>query len=349
MNEIMNNKEEEKIDIYFIAKKAKVSAATVSRVFNNEDIVTEKTKNKVLEICRQYNYKPSNAASSMRTKRTHYIGFVIPDMENPFYFEMLEGADDFAASKNYSLVLCNSGNDYQKELRFFEQVILRNVDGVIISGSTYRRQFNFFIKEIIKKNIPCVLADRLVRGLNTSSVITNNFKGGMLAADYLLKQGHKKIGIIGSKLTIMNLRNRYSGFKNVLTKHGLKEEFFIEFPIGPKYFREDFVKHRNLLISKKATAVFCISDVFAIDLIEYLKTEGISVPKDLSVIGFDNISLTKLVEPQLTTIAQEIRKIGVLSAEILINNIESKKEKMIVKKVLEPKLIIRNSVRSLLD
>src|SRR5450830_1241353 len=182
----------EKVDIYFIAKKAKVSPATISRFFNRSELVSEKTRKKILEICDKYDYKPSVVASSMRTKKTKYIGLVVPNLTNPFFFELLRGAEDFASEKDYYLVVFNSKNNYEKELIFLDAIFKRRIDGIIISGIAGGKKDNFFTKEILKKKLPCVLVDRYIEGLDIPSVVTNNFKGGMLAAEYLIKINNKR-------------------------------------------------------------------------------------------------------------------------------------------------------------
>jgi len=334
---------DQKVDIYFIAGKAKVSPATVSRVFNRAEIVSEETKRKVLEVCHRYNYQPSNVARSMRTKRTHYIGFVMPNMVNPFFFELLQGADDYAASRDYYLVLFNSENDYHKEMKFLGQFLARNIDGIIISGIAGGRKDNLFAREVLRKNIPCVLVDRYIEGLDIPSVITDNFKGGMLAARHLLSLGHRNIGIVSFELKVRIIKDRYLGFKEVLKKNGIEEKFFIEIPAGAIDISSQLAKKRELLASGQASAVFCISDLIAINLIEFLKNNGKKIPGQVSVMGFDNISLAGLVEPKLTTIAQDIYRMGMLASQMLIDAIEKNEESRGVKKVLDPKLVIRGS------
>ena len=336
---------EEKVDIYFISKKAKVSPATVSRVFNRSELVSEKTRKKIQEVCEKYDYKPSIVASSMRTNKTKYIGFVIPNMTNPFFYELLRGAEEYASKKDYYLVVFNSENNYEKELVFLDAIFKRRIDGIIISGIAGGKKDNFFTREILKKKLPCVLVDRYVEGLDIPSVITNNVKGGILAADYLLKINNKRIGIITFELKIKIIKDRYNGFKRILEQNRLLENFLIEIPVDSKNILEELARNRDKILKSKVDAIFCLSDFIAIYLMEFLRNSDIKIPEDLSVIGFDNITYSQFVSPKLTTIAQDIYKMGNLSCEMLLNNISENNNKNIKlkNKILEPKLIIRES------
>lgn len=338
----------EKVDIYFIAKEAKVSPATISRVFNRSELVSEKTRNKILSICDKYNYKPSVIASSMRTNRTKYIGFVVPNLTNPFFFELLRGAEDFAGDRDYYLVVFNSENNYEKELVFLDAIFKRRIDGIIISGIAGGKKDNFFTKEILKKKLPCVLVDRYIEGLNVPSVVTNNFKGGILAADYLLKINNKRIGIITFDLKIKIIKDRYCGFKKVLDQNAITENFLIEIPSDTENIFEELEKNKEIILKSKVDAIFCMSDFIAINLMELLNNSDRKIPEDMSVMGFDNIGYSQFVNPKLTTIAQDIYKMGNLSCEILLKSINENNINKLSKggKILNPELIIRNSCMS---
>ena len=335
----------EKVDIYFIAKEAKVSPATISRFFNRSELVSEKTRKRILEICDKYDYKPSIVASSMRTNKTKYIGLVVPNLTNPFFFELLRGAEDFASEKDYYLVVFNSKNNYEKELIFLDAIFKRRIDGIIISGIAGGKKDNFFTKEILKKKLPCVLVDRYIEGLDIPSVVTNNFKGGMLAAEYLVKINNKRIGIITFDLKIKIIKDRYNGFKKILNQNNIKESFLIEIPSDSENIFEELVKNKEKILKNKVDAIFCLSDFIAINLMELLNNSGRKIPEDLSIIGFDNIGYSQFVNPKLTTIAQDIYKMGNLSCEMLLESINENIINKLIKgdKILNPKLIIRNS------
>jgi len=337
---------EEKIDIYFISKKAKVSPATVSRVFNRSELVAEKTKKKVLDICRKYNYQPSIVASSMRTKRTKYLGFVLPNMVNPFFFELLKGAEQCASQQDYYIVLFNSENNYDKEIIFLDAIFKRRIDGIIISGIAGGRKDSFFVREILKKKLPCVLVDRYIEGLNIPNITTDNYMGGEIAAQHLLENKNRKIGIISFDLRIKILKDRYNGFKSRLKENNIDEEFLIELPVDTVNILNDLNENKDMILGKKIEAVFCMSDLIAINFIEFLKNNGIGVPKDISVIGFDNIPSAVLIEPKLTTIAQDIYSMGELSVKLLLEILDTDNQNIQTEnlnKVLLPKLIVRNS------
>ena len=332
-----------KIDIYFIAKKAGVSPSTVSRVFNRSEIVSKAKKERVLEICKKYNYKPSFYAKSMRLKETRYLGFVIPDMVNPFFLELLQGAENFAHKNNYYLVLYNSENNYDKEMEFISSFLAKRIDGIIISSIVGGRKDNHFVKEVKRLGMPCVLVDRYIEGMEIPYVVTDNYKGGKIAAKYLLDLKHRKIGIVTFELKVRIIEDRYRGFTDELSKNKTKPVFCTEIPIGKLDIRSELENIKSMVINKGIDAIFCISDFIAINLIQFLKKENVKLPEDISILGFDNILSSDFTEPRLTTIAQDIYHMGETSVESLINQLKISDNFNNINHILEPKLIVRES------
>ena len=335
-----------------IARIANVSISTVSHALNESRYVKKETIEKIKDIAAKYKYKPNYLAQAMRTKYSKYIGFFIPIYSNPFYFEVLEGINNFANEMGYYIVLFSSKDDHNMSHQFFESILNRGIDGIIISGIEGHKTDRELIRRFIDAKIPIILVNRYFKDLKIDSskdrirsVLTDNYSGGKIAAEYLINKGHKKIGFISSDLKIQIFKDRYNGFSEILNKNGIHEKIKVEIPL-PSYkeILDYFEQNKEIT---ECTAIFVASDWIAIDLIAFLGKKGIKVPEDISIIGFDNIQLSSIINPRLTTIAQNATMMGEFSAKALIEEIMSQKNKKNIKKkniLLTPELMKRNSV-----
>jgi DNA-binding LacI/PurR family transcriptional regulator len=331
-------------NIYDIAKKAGVSHMTVSRVFNKPELVGKKTREKITKIANDLNYRPSAIARSMRTKRTNYIGLILPDIINPFFPEIVRGVDDYARKNGFNIILVNTDNDYNIQNASLEIFVNRGVDGLILSGVAGGKKDTMFINEILSKNIPVVLIDRYIPELNSSYVITDNFKAAYNATQYLINLGHKKIGIISSPQKIKIFQDRLNGFESALSASNISfnkelvvecEENMVDGYIGTK----ELFKRDN-----KFTAIFAMCDFIAYGAYRYCIENNINIPEDVSIISIDDINTSALLHPPLTTMAQKKYEMGFQAAKILVDSI--KKGKIPKKQVvLESELIERQSCK----
>ncbi len=331
-------------NIYEIAKKAGVSHMTVSRSFNNPEMVNKKTRQKIMKIADELSYRPSLIAKSMRTKRTNYIGLILPDIINPFFPEIVRGVDDCARKNEYNVILVNTDNDYEIETSSMYMFINRGVDGIILSGIAGGKKDKEFIKKIISRKIPVILIDRYIPDINCAYVITDNFKAAYNVTRYLIGLGHKKIGVISSPQKIKIFQDRLKGFKQALTDYRLsyKNNYVVE---GEESIESGYISMRELLkTSNKITAVFAMCDFIAFGVYKYLKENDIRIPEDISVISIDDIYTSSIITPPLTTMAQKKYEMGFRAVEILINSITGNKN---IKKniILEAELMERGSCR----
>ena len=333
-------------NIYEIAKKANVSHMTVSRAFNNPELVNKKTREEIIKIADELNYRPSLIARSMRTKKTHYIGLILPDIINPFFPEIVRGVDDYARKNDYNVILVNTDNDYEKQTLSLYMFIDRGIDGIIMSGIAGGKKDKKFITKIIKRNIPAVLIDRFIPELQSSYVITNNFKAAYDATNYLIKLGHKKIGVISSPQKIKIFQDRLKGYKQALMDNNIdyRENFIAE---GEESIKSGYDTIKKLLTEvNNFTAIFAMCDFMAFGVYKYCQEKNIKIPDDISVISIDDIYTSALITPPLTTMAQQKYEIGFNAAKILIDSI--KKDTLPKNQtILEAKLIERGSCRKI--
>lgn len=329
------------VTIKEIAKRVGVSVGTVSKVLNFNGTVGKNNRDKIIKTIKELNYRPNRIARSLSKGKTKNIGFIIPDIKNPFFPEIVRGASDVLMSDGYYVFLCSSDNDPNKEDLYINDLISMWIDGIIIAPSdTENRDINIF-NNIIS---PFVVVDREIKGLEKDLVIINNKKGAYNAVSYLIENGHKKIVVLaGSKYT-KTAQNRLAGWKMAMEERSLfKEEFvfFGDFSIESGYKMIKEVFNRLGLVD----AVFACDDLIALGAIQAIEEKGYKIPDNISIVGFDDIYLSRFLKPPLTTVKQPIYEIGKIAAEILLDRINNPEEFSPKKIVVEGNLIFRESVK----
>lgn len=323
--------------IYDVAKKAGVSISTVSKVLNNTGNLADKTRKKVQETMHELNYQPSVTASVK--KRIQTVGLLIPSIANPFMAEIARSIENHLKRHGYSLMICSTDNDIKNELEYISILKQKYTDGIIVATGLKKEKS---IKELMKTNLPMALLSRDVPSLAVDTVLVDDYLGGYEATKHLINLGHEKIAMITEDATYSVVRSRVQGFRNALEEHGLP-------------YDESFVIHNNIsidegkeamlsLLKKQSppTAVFASTEALAIGALQGARGRNIQVPNELSIVGFDNTILSTICEPPLTTIAQPIDEMGKKVVELLIEEIEKKKESK-QRVILSPKLVVRNS------
>ncbi|MGE6833487.1 LacI family DNA-binding transcriptional regulator [Priestia megaterium] len=326
--------------IHDIAKKAGVSATTVSKVINNKGRISEKTRSKIMHIIKELHYQPSILASAMKGKNTFTIGMLIPDMNNPVYSEYLKYIEAYGQELGFNIVMCSTGNNPEKEAKQVNLLRQRHVDGFIIASKFKNEEV---LQELIFHNVPLVLFAHERPAYNVDCVTVDDYLGGYKVTEYLLSLGHRRIGIImeDSPSSLDRLR----GYKEALTKSGVKIQEDLIYKSSPTI--EGAEEQAKKLLSKKdiPTAVFGCNDVLAIGTMMAAKECGVSIPHDLSIIGFDNTFMCRLVEPQLTSVSMPLEEMGKQAVDLLIEKI--KKEQADVTRqriIMHPNIVIRQSI-----
>ena len=328
------------VTIKDIAALAGVSKTTVSKVLNNKDEkISNATRQKVLDIVKQKNYIPNKMAQSLVTKKTKTIGVIIPDIRNPFFTDIVRGIEDKAFKEGYNIILCNTDECEEKEVKAINTLIEKMVDGIIFApsskGDSNLSDYNGLTK-------PIVLVDKKLNIKNLKGIVTlDNKEGTYLATNLLVENNHKKILYLSGPLKNKISKDRLKGYKKALKKAGIKyDESLVlkgEYSLEWGYEIIKKLKYINF------TAICAGNDLIAIGAIKALKERNIRVPKDVSVVGFDDIETSSIINPQLTTIKQNSYSMGYESANILIKNLEKKSFNNIEKITFKPELIIRDS------
>lgn len=331
------------VTIKTIAEKAGVSKATVSYVINNKAGVGEETREKVLKIIDDLNYKPNSVARGLAGQSTEMIGLIIPDITDMFYADIIRGVELVANKLDYTINLCTTHGEEAKEKKMLEYFSSGRVDGIILM--VYGVD-NKLLVELKERRIPFVLIDYSQNQDQFCNIVIDNYWGGYKAADYLIGLNHKKIAYIHGIKDNIDDQKRFSGFKEAMAENDLMiNKKYIEYGA---YTRKGGYQAAKELLSRAElpTAVFAANDQMAIGVINAIQEEGLSVPEDISVIGFDDIEASRLMSPGLTTIRQPTYEMGKLAAEKIFSELkdeESCKENI----NLKAKLVIRESCAEL--
>ena len=299
-----------------VAKEAGVSIATVSRVLNDIDVVNEETKKKVQEAIKKLGYRPNIVARSLKTQRTRTIGIIVPDISSQVYPEIVRGAEDVANIYKYNVMLCNSDCDGEKEKEYLKVLKEKMVDGVLYMSSSLEQDTLDLINEL---DIKTILVETSNKDNALPSVSIDNVSGAYEATKYLLDKGRKNIAFIGISKNDKNAWGmRFEGYEKALTEAGLevKEElcFFQNLKIksGKKGVSELLAR------GCKFDGIVCASDEIAMGAINTLRENNISVPKDVSVIGFNGIEMANTFYPTITTIEQPMYDMCSVAMRMLI-------------------------------
>ena len=298
-----------------VAREARVSIATVSRVLNDIDVVNEDTKKKVLDAIQKLGYRPNIVARSLKTQRTKTIGILIPDISSQFYPDIVRGAEDGANIYDYNVILCNSDFDIEKEKEYLKVLKEKMVDGVIYMSSLLNEEILDLINELDLKTILVETRDKENR---LPSVTIDNVKATYESTKYLIDKGKKNIAFVGVGKDSSNAwGDRYIGYEKAMQEAGMKID-------------EDLVYFDNLAAdkfvnsNKKFDGVICASDETAMGVINGLREKGINVPNDVSVVGFNNISISSMFYPKLTTVSQPSYDMGSVAMRMLIKLLNDK-------------------------
>lgn len=306
------------IDIKFIAKMADVSPATVSRVVNCSKPVSEELRLRVLEAIEKYGYRPNSMARGLILKKSCLIGVMVPNVSNYFHARLVSAIEQYADSLGYSVILVNLHNDFAHQKKHFLTLYDHQVDGILL---LHENSIEELCSLLSLADIPIVLASAHVPASALVNVAIDDEKAAYDAVSYLIGLGHRRIGgIFNDCYSLGTLRRR--GYERALKEAGVRPDEGITAMGGLSI--EEGMRCTGELFSNPLppTAVFCVSDELAVGAVNWLTDHNYRVPGDVSVVGFDDISLASCVRPRLTTIRQPIEEIGTKAAGILLSMIE---------------------------
>ncbi len=332
------------VTIKDVAKAAGVAASTVSRVIADNPRISQKTKEKVLQVMKEMDFYPNAIARSLANRSTKTIGVIMPHSSeqvfvNPFFTEVMRGIGMSAMKRGYN-VLFSTGSDIEEEYRSTSKLVNeQRVDGLILLTSRIKDKT---IDELIKKKFPFVVVGKHPKLENINWVDNNNQEAGYTATEHLIKQGHKSIGFIGGEFTYVFMGERFKGYKKALDSFSI--EFSKEFLALEEFLEEGGYRAMKKLLSnkKRPTAVVVADDLMAFGVMRAIKEEGLRIPQDISVVGFNDTPLASYVDPPLTSVEIFVFDLGYNASEVLINQLEQEDDQK--KHIIVPtRLKIRKS------
>ncbi|HZH63056.1 MAG TPA: LacI family DNA-binding transcriptional regulator, partial [Metabacillus sp.] len=317
-----------------VAKLANVSPATVSRVLSHPKLVSVETRRKVMEVIKQVNYKPHLVARQFRTQETKIILVVVPDITSAFFSKVLRGIEHVAIEHGYQVILGDTEDTVEREKEYVNLLLQKQADGMVLLTARLNKKS----LEEISKNYPIVLACEYIDGLNIPTVSIDNISSARKATEHLINLGHTKIAHITGSINVVLSRDRLRGFQQAMLSHNLEvESVYIQ--EGDSSFESGYQQMLKLLaLEEPPTAVFAFNDDMAMGAIKAAKERGITIPGDLAIIGFDNVKMSSIIEPNLTTVDQPKYEIGKKAMELLIRLINGELPKKQI--VLKDKLMI---------
>lgn len=335
------------ITIHDIARLLKISPSTVSRALNDNPRISLATRESVKNMAFKEGYQPNHIASFLRKGKTKTAGVIVPRINRSFFSNVIGGIEEILASAGYSLTICQSSENYEKEIQNLKVLSNLRVDGIIMSLSVNTPDNNH-LKELIDKGMSLVMFDRIAEDLNISSVKLDDLAGASEAVNHLINQGYSRIAHFSGPSHLNVYRDRKEGYLKALRNNGLpiNEQLII-----PECLTKDkgIEACRYLLnLKEKPDAIFSASDFSAIGAMITLLEKGHKIPQDIGIVGFANEPFTEFVTPSITTVDQKSAEMGKLTAKIFLDSINGiKSDKVLEKIVLKPKLIIRESSRKL--
>ena len=329
-----------------VAKYANVSVATVSLALNDPDsAISEHTREMVLQAAQTLNYRPNRLAIGLVTKRTHTLGLIIPENVSPFQAAFSSQIEIAAMERGYSIIYGTANHSVKRTIHHLFDFSDRGVDGIILTESVFsdEKHTEMCVNAIEKLNVPIVLTDRVAKTDTKDIVRVNDFKGGAMAVQYLLDCGHRRIGLITGSMWSGNCIERLQGCRQAFEDAGVP---FDESLVYHGDFRLDSgINALPYLLGKRVTAIFAFNDMTAFGVYKGLHNYNLSIPGDLSVIGFDDVFFSDIIYPPLTSIEFPIKQMAAAIVERLALRIENEEQPPSQVITFDPALKVRGSTR----
>ena len=338
----------QEVSIEDIARAAGVSHPTVSRALRNSPLISVEVRERIQELARELGYTPNAIAQSLQTQQTSTIGLVVTSIADPFWGDVMKGVEEVARAAGFSVFLSASHNDPDQEMAVIETFHRRRVDGILIAASRITSDNN---KHLDSFRVPTVLINSQAESEATllNWVSVDDRKGAHLAVEHLLQLGHRAIGYLGTSNRPRSNRQRFLGYQSTLAAAGVPyhDEWVVISPGNEASHEEDVAAGQtslSRLLDAGVTAIFCYNDMVATGVLIACREQGIAVPEELSVIGFDNIKMASYVTPPLTTIHQPKIEMGRLATQVMLDLLHHRPGQNYV---LPPTLIARASTAPL--
>jgi LacI family transcriptional regulator len=322
-----------------VAKLAGVAPITVSRVMNNSGYASEETRARVEAAIIELGYIPNTLARGLRSKRTHTLALVVTDITNPFFTLIARGVEDRASHSGYTVIYCNTDESEVKEEKYINILLQKQVDGVLlVPARSNSKSVNF----LFSNEIPVVLIDRSIPDTQTDLVRSDSQEGAYNLTRHLIELGHKKIVTMTGPREVSTSSDRVSGYQRAMVEAGLEDfegVYYDTYTLTSGYE----LTQQALALNPRPTAIFGTNNFISIGVLKALRDAGLRVPEDMSVVGFDDLPASMVVDPILTVAAQPAYEMGSQAAELLLKRISAELPEINQEVILPTEMIIRRS------
>lgn len=330
-----------------IARELGISVATVSRALQDSPRISETRREQIKAYAREHNFTPNLLAESLRHSRQKplkIIGVIIPELAHYYFSSILSGIEEEASSRGYRIMVAQSDEQYEREVRICQSFYENKVCGIIVSQAKDTRNYDHF-QRLIDNGVPLVFYDRICTGINASRVVVDDYMGAYKAVSHLIDTGCRRIAYYGSPMQLEISKNRFNGYKDALLKHGLPVDEDL-YGICDNRADAEAITPAILTRSNPPDGFFAVNDDTAIGIMYTAKRMGFRVPEDIAVCGFTNGQRAVACDPMLTTVEQRGRTVGSEAADILIGQVEGNIPiDKTVKRVVRTRLVIRGTTR----
>ncbi len=326
-----------------IAERLSISPSTVSRALRNHPDINPGTKEKIAALAEELDYHPNSIAQSLQKRRSSTIGVIVPAIKHYFFAAVISGIEDVFYEAGYTITVCQSNENYEREVINTRALVSNRVAGLLISTSQTTRKSDHF-KMLQRRGIPFVFFDRVCEDINVDKVVVDDYEGAFKAVEHLILSGYKRIAHIAGPKHISISKDRFQGYFDALQKYNIP--FEEELLICGGFNEEDgifgFQKLRQL--RKLPDAIFAVNDPVAMGAFMQIKEMGLKIPDDIALVGFSDIPGVSLLDPPLTTVSQPQYQIGQVAAKMLLQQIDHGPEVDVPQiEILKTKLIVRKS------
>jgi LacI family transcriptional regulator/LacI family repressor for deo operon, udp, cdd, tsx, nupC, and nupG len=324
-----------------VARRAKVNISTVSRTINQTGKIGPETQERVFKVMKELGYKPNRVARRLRTTggTSHLLGLIIPNIQNLFFADLARGVEDVASRNNFAVLLCNYDEDEAKERFYLDVMQAESVDGIILPPI---HEEDPAVLQVVKNGTPVVCVDRSLRNGNLDKVEVDNHMGALTAVKHVMERGHKRIGIICGPSDSSTGRERLRGYKEAHAQAGI--------PVKSEFVRfGDFMQASGRVLTAALldlpdppTALFVCNGLMTVGALEEIAARGLKIPRDIAIVGFDELPLASVFNPPLTLVRQPAYEVGKCAAELLLKRLEDGNRPATSLKLL-PELVVRKS------
>ncbi len=334
----------EQITIKDIAKALNISTSTVSRALRDHPDISDETKKAVTALAKEMQYHPNTVAASLRNMRTETIGVIVPEIIHTFFSSVIAGVEEIAYKEGYKVIICQSNESYQKEIINLQTLVSARVDGILASISNQTTVYDHF-ELALQRKIPLVFFDRVCETLQTSKVVVDDFESAVIATQYLIDTGCRRIAHIAGTQNLAICRKRKEGYLSALANNGLPidESLIVECNLDQHDAAN--ATEKLLALPEKPDAIFAVTDPVAIGAHIIIRKHGLKIPDQISLMGFTNDAVSEIIEPSITTMGQPSFEMGKIAAKQLIYQIRNKNAPL-EQLILKTNLIVRNSTKA---